>query len=228
MIHFSPDDTRTDEAKRLIQARRERGFEDAKTAADFFGWNYTTYSQHERGERGLRKAVAEKYAKAFRVSVAWLTTGEGKNVTSYTAPVMGLVGAGAEINVGVEQVPPEGFYDIDTIVPLPPDVVAFEVVGDSMYPRYDPGDVIVCQEKGQSVDDLRDGAEAAVLVDDGRRFLKKVRREPTGTFTLESHNAAPIFGVRLTWASPVLFMIPTDRWSKVTNGHRKPRLKPGV
>ena len=228
MIQLASEDLRTDEAKRLSEARRARGFEDAKAAASYFGWNYTTYSQHERGERGLKKAVAEKYAKAFRISAGWLTTGEGGRETSFTAPVMGFVGAGAEINVGIEQVPPGGFYDIDTIIPLPADVVAFEVVGDSMYPRYDPGDVIVCYEKSLSIPEMADGTYAAVLLDDDRRFLKKVRREPGGTFTLESHNAPAIYGVRITWAADVLATIPATRWSKVTNGHRKPRLKAGA
>lgn len=68
---------RTEEAQRLVDARVHRGFSEAAAAAKFFGWNYDTYIQHERGERGLRKAVAEKYAKAYRVSTAWLMTGEG-------------------------------------------------------------------------------------------------------------------------------------------------------
>lgn len=70
-------DDRPEEAKRLQQARERRGFASARDAADFFGWNYTTYSQHERGERGLSRAAA-KYAPSLRVSEGWLLTGEGK------------------------------------------------------------------------------------------------------------------------------------------------------
>ncbi len=69
-------DDRPDGAKRLQLAREKRGFETARAAADFFGWNYDSYIQHERGERGLTRA-AGRYAIAFRVSPGWLLTGEG-------------------------------------------------------------------------------------------------------------------------------------------------------
>lgn len=228
MIQFASEDTRTDEAKRLIQARRDRGFEDAKAAADFFGWNYTTYSQHERGERGLKKAVAEKYATAFRVSVGWLTTGESRQQNTFSAPVMGRIGAGAQIDVGSEQVPMGGFYDIDTIVALPADAVAFEVTGESMEPRYSAGDVIVVREKGQAIEDIDDGTEVAVELQDGMRYLKKIWRDPNGTFTLQSHNAPPIFGAKPTWVSDVLVILPSHKWKKLTNGQRKPSLRAGA
>ena len=69
-------DTRPDYAKRLEGARIARGFKTAKSACDFFGWNYNSYAQHEQGNRGISR-VSAKYAKAYRVSEAWLLTGEG-------------------------------------------------------------------------------------------------------------------------------------------------------
>ncbi len=53
-----------------------RNFATAKDAALRFGWNYNTYSQHERGHSGITRA-AKDYARAFKVSEAWLLTGEG-------------------------------------------------------------------------------------------------------------------------------------------------------
>lgn len=70
-------DDRPEAAKRLQQAREHKGFGSAKAAADFFGWNYDSYIQHERGERGLSRA-AQRYALAFNVSAGWLLTGEGE------------------------------------------------------------------------------------------------------------------------------------------------------
>lgn len=69
-------DDRPDFAKRLEKARIERGFRTAKEAARYFGWTYETYIQHEQGIRGISRA-ASRYAEAFRVSEAWLLTGEG-------------------------------------------------------------------------------------------------------------------------------------------------------
>lgn len=66
-----------DQAARLETARLARGFDSPAAACRFFGWNYDTYIQHERGERGLTRA-AKRYAEGLRVSEAWLLTGEGR------------------------------------------------------------------------------------------------------------------------------------------------------
>lgn len=75
-MHIMEYDDRPDFAKRLEKARMDRGFKTAKDAARYFDWTYETYIQHEQGIRGISRA-AGKYAKAFRVSEAWLLTGEG-------------------------------------------------------------------------------------------------------------------------------------------------------
>ncbi len=54
-----------------------RGFATAKAAAERFGFNYNTYSQHERGHVGITRA-AKDYARAYKVREAWLLTGEGE------------------------------------------------------------------------------------------------------------------------------------------------------
>lgn len=77
MQNAGMNDDRPEPAKRLEQARIARGFKTAKDAANFFGWNYISYSQHESGERGITRA-AGKYAAGYRVSEGWLLTGEGQ------------------------------------------------------------------------------------------------------------------------------------------------------
>lgn len=82
------DEVLPDQAIRLRQAREARGFPDAKAAAKFFGFVYDTYAQHENGNRGIRRAVAERYGKAYGVSPAWLLTGEGTRVAAVpTRPI---------------------------------------------------------------------------------------------------------------------------------------------
>ncbi|WP_144755876.1 XRE family transcriptional regulator [Bartonella saheliensis] len=71
-----PDKTK-DQSSRLMKARLLRGFRSAKEATRYFGWNYSSYIQHEQGLRGISRA-SKKYAKAFRISEAWLLTGEGE------------------------------------------------------------------------------------------------------------------------------------------------------
>lgn len=76
------DEVLPDQALRLRQAREARGFADAKAAAKFFGFVYDTYAQHENGNRGIRRSVAERYGKAYGISPAWLLTGEGSRAAA--------------------------------------------------------------------------------------------------------------------------------------------------
>lgn len=62
-------------ATRLRQAREKAGYETPTAAAAAFGWPYPTYAAHENGSRGIRPDAMLRYAKAFRVSAAWLLDG---------------------------------------------------------------------------------------------------------------------------------------------------------
>lgn len=64
---------------RLKAARVAAGFESAAAAAARFGWPYPTYAQHESGA-GLGRSSA-RYARAFKVSEAWLLTGAGPGIS---------------------------------------------------------------------------------------------------------------------------------------------------
>lgn len=66
-----------DPDERLKWARERAGLDNATAAAHKFGWNENTYRSHENGTRGFKKKTADKYARAFKVPVAWLLVGEG-------------------------------------------------------------------------------------------------------------------------------------------------------
>lgn len=139
-----------------------------------------------------------------------------------TAAVMGQIGAGAEITPELEQVPEDGLFEIEAAVVLPSDAIGFEVVGTSMWPRYDPGDVVICLRMGMSPENIPDGEEAAVRTGDGHRYLKRVLRTgKEGVFNLESHNAAaPIRNVTLSWASDVWTIVRASKWRRLTEADR--------
>ena len=65
------------QAARLKVAREEAGFSDATEAATHFGFPIVAYRSHENGIRGIKPTVAKKYAKAYKVSSGWLSTGDG-------------------------------------------------------------------------------------------------------------------------------------------------------
>lgn len=214
--------TTSDIHDRLKQTRAEAGYSTATDAARAFGWPISSYLGYENGDREPGKDTARKIAEAYRISLDWLLTGRGSPGRKATLTIMGRIGAGAEIDAGVEQVPEEGLYDIESTIPLPDGAIGFEVVGESMWPRYDPGDVIVCLRDGVPLQELLDGEEAAVRLNDGRRFLKRVlKTAEKGVFNLESHNAAPIRGVVLDWAADVLATIRASKWRRITDADRR-------
>ncbi|MGH6834911.1 MAG: S24 family peptidase [Methylocella sp.] len=164
--------------------------------------------------RGITTETLIALAPVLRTTAAWLLEGVGDSAFGNLVRVVGRVGAGAEIQPGFEQVTAEGLYQIEVPHPLPPDAIAFEVEGDGMWPRYDPGDVIICWRLGTNVEKVIDW-EAAVRTADGKCYLKRIRPGATsGTFDLESHNAAPIRSVRIAWAAEIKEIVRSGQWHR--------------
>lgn len=146
-------------ADRLRAARRRAGYLSAAEAAISLGVAVPTYAHHENGTRGFARHAAH-YAKRFRVPVEWLLTGEGTPPASGLSPddratpiapindislprdlpIMGIAAAayiGAVTMgraIGYEMRPPSLLHV--------PDAYALYVAGDSMEPRYRPGDIV--------------------------------------------------------------------------------------
>ncbi len=166
--------------------------------------------------RGITTETLIALAPVLKTTAAWLLEGVGEqtpgNINS--VQVVGRIGAGAEIQPEFEQIPPEGLYEIEVPFPVSADAIAFQIEGDSMWPRYDPGDVIICWRQGTNVNEVI-GWEAAVRTADGKRYLKRIQRGATsGTFDLESHNAAPIRGVRIEWAAEIKGVVRSGQWRR--------------
>jgi hypothetical protein len=171
--------------------------------------------------RGITTETLSALAPVLQTTAAWLLGGVGEADPNTHVRVVGRIGAGAEILPEVEQIPPEGLFEIEVPFPIPESSIAFEVEGDSMWPRYDPGDIILCWREGADAEEVI-GWEAAVRTADGKRYLKRIRRGAVaGTFDLESHNAAPIRGVLLEWAAQIQAVVRAGQWRQFTPGRRK-------
>lgn len=133
----------------------------------------------------------------------------------YPVPIMGYVGAGAEIMPEFEQVPPEGLDQVHVPFPLPDDMMALEIRGDSMLPVYKDGHVLVVYRDQKKPVTAFFGEDAAVRTSDGRRFLKTIMRG--SPITLMSFNAAPIENVSLDWIGEIFAVIPRAQLKKTAN-----------
>lgn len=191
--------------ERIRRARVEAHFETAADAARAFGWNVNTYTSTENGNRGVTPHKALEYSRAFGVTLDWLMTGRGPmRRKRRMIQVVGHVGAGARLYY--EEAGP-----LDEIE-APPGADegdrAVRVRGDSLYPRYMDGDVVVFGEA--TTPGLALGRDCICQLEDGVMLLKRIQpgSQPE-TYTLASHNEAPILNARVVSAHIVKWHRPS-------------------
>ena len=137
-----------------------------------------TYVHHENGRSGLSRA-GERYAKFFRVNLEWLLTGKGP-MRGQSIPVMGKVCAGAHVEYFDKSAPPENIELID-----PKRLAALQVDGESMYPRFYPGEFVLFDLENVPPATLLN-QYAVVQTLEGERLIKILREGRTpGLYTLE-------------------------------------------
>ncbi|MDH2341720.1 S24 family peptidase [Bradyrhizobium sp. SSUT18] len=142
------------------------------------------------------------------------------------APIMGRVGAGAVIEPDYEQVPPEGLGDIALPFPIMEETIAFEIVGDSMLPKYESGDVIVVYKDQRHPLSSFYGEEAVVRLKTGERYLKTIERgKSPSVVNLSSFNAKQIVGVKLEWVGEICLSMPKGQLERLRAKSARPRKK---
>lgn len=88
--------TETVQGQRLVFARKQAGYDTARSAAEALGVPYPTYAGHENGSRGFLHS-AGRYALFFKVRSQWLWEGVGPIKPGQQHPVVELY----------ERIPPE-------------------------------------------------------------------------------------------------------------------------
>lgn len=196
---------------RLRAARLEAKYEDAVDAARAYGWRESTYISHENGTRGLKPAVADRYAKAFKVPVEWLLYGKPRKAarpaeTPKTVPLVGYVGAGAEAYFFGDQ---GKLGDVTAPDGASAETVAVEVRGDSLGPLFDRW-LVFYDDVHRPVTQDQINKLCVVGLPDGRILIKKLQksRGRNGLFHLLSNTEAPILDVEIDWAAKVINMVP--------------------
>lgn len=163
-------------AKRLVSARKAAGFAGQKAVVERFGWNINNYKAHESGRNGFGIADAKKYAKAFTVNPEWLQFGIGLptdddriiDVSATLTEQSNAVVTGEIAKKGVK-IPlygaavggEDGEFELngnrlDDVFAPPslsgiPEAYAVQVVGDSMWPRYEDRETVYANPKRRPV-----------------------------------------------------------------------------
>jgi transcriptional regulator with XRE-family HTH domain len=143
----------------------------------------------------IRADKANQLAAALDLPVgAIVASGAVSAASSVAIPVMGRVGAGAKVEFSDD----EAELAISEAIAFPGGlrIGALVVQGDSQYPRFRNGEVVLFERKLIPIEDLV--GEFAILDSlDGRRLLKIPRRGAGETWNLESANAPVEEGVAL-------------------------------
>lgn len=150
---------------------------------------------HCADRRGISSENAIAYARVLKISSGWLLTGEGRPDRAMI-PLMGEVGAGAQVFVFADEV----IEEIDAPVGAEDGDVAFIIRGDSWAPVFNEGGLLVVRP----VQDFNEALfkRAVVTLSDGSRWFKTLLpgQEP-GTYTLQALSGALIPNVRVTAAA---------------------------
>lgn len=191
--------------ERLAKALAERGI-NMMTASRLAGKSDTYVRDLLKRDKEPTIENFMALAKVVGKPVSYLI-GETE-LTTTTVPVMGFVGAGAEVSPEFEQVPPEGLDQIEVPFPLPDEMIALQIRGDSMLPAYRDGMAVIVYRNQRKPLQSFYGEDAAVRTSDGRRFLKTIMRGQNGLVNLLSWNAAPIENVQLEWVGEIFATLP--------------------
>lgn len=155
----------------------------------------------ESGKRKLTVDWMEKLAPPLGVLPSDLM------LSSKSVPVLGYVGAGAEVYSIDDHAKGSGMFE--TSAPpqgATPSMVALVVRGDSMSPAYEDGDIIYYDQQVTGDYDHLVGKRVVARLEDGRTFVKKLRKNSEGQYWLHSHNADPIVNPRIAWLAAVLWV----------------------
>jgi transcriptional regulator with XRE-family HTH domain len=183
----------------LRELRQKAGLSQ-EALARLMGTTRSQLNKLERGERRLTEKWIERAAKALGVPMARI-------IEIDTVPLLGLVGAGAQLVFNHETHGP--FDEVDPPPESSGSVVAVEVKGDSMLPSAENGDLLYYEDRREPVTDDLLNRLCVIGLPDGRVMVKKLQRgRSPGLFHLYSSNGDPIFDQPVAWAARVTWIKP--------------------
>ncbi|MDK8216364.1 MULTISPECIES: helix-turn-helix domain-containing protein [Sphingomonas] len=183
-------------ANRIKKYRNRAGLTQEQLAT-LVGTGKSMIVKLERGERDLNERWLTKISKVLDC--------QPKDLLDEDVAIVGKIGAGGSIIF-------EDMGETDRVA-RPPEtagtLVGLEVEGESMLPKFDPGDIVFISRDHDGVNPTDIGSYCAVRLSTGETLLKILARgSRPGAFSLRSLNAADIEDVALDWASPIRAITP--------------------
>lgn len=157
---------------RLKEARKAKGLTQVEVAK-IIGISQNGYSDWERGRNRVDAVSLNRLADLYGVSTEYLLgVDESPSKSAIRIPVLGSVPAG---------IPLEAIEDVIDWEEIPADMsaggheyFALKVQGDSMWPEYLPGDVVIVRKQPT----CESGDDCVVYVNGYDATLKTVRLNP--------------------------------------------------
>lgn len=190
--------------KTLQKLRLEAGYQSVKEFASRYGFSYATYRRWELGEREPNSDDLIIIAGVHNVTVdqiLGLADLSKRNLKAIRIPVLGRIPAGVPIDaiediLDWEELDPQQFN---------PDHEYFGLVvrGDSMYPEYLDGDIIIVQQ----TEDADSGKDVVAYVNGYEATLKRLYRYENGSIELRPINPnyeSKKFSIEEVKAEPVV------------------------
>ena len=184
---------------RIRKILEERGVT-AETLANDTGFNQGQVSRWLSGARRTNTDFLKAVAKYFDLPISAL-------FEPFEIPIVGYIGAGAEFYAIDDHEKGAGLDTIEAPLNCPPNAVAVKVRGDSMFPVYCEGDVIIYAERRTDIDEFLNKRCVCGLAD-GRILVKNITRGSEGLYTLTSFNSPPIEDVVVEWAARITWVEP--------------------
>ena len=191
--------TNTEWLEAQLKANKKHG-KTAKELAARLGISASGVSDMLNGRREIRLDQLSIMADFFQATPPTIAA-------TFIVPVIGKIGAGGAIDTTAENHTSPLFH-IYVDQHHQPSTVAYQVSGDSMFPKYSDGDIVLVDMRGNDPSFIV-GRDAVVFIADEGRFLKQIAHgSKPDLYDLISHNAPPMRDKALKWASRVKGSIP--------------------
>lgn len=160
----------------------------------------------------LTAEMAERLAPHLKTTPARLL--RLRTVGAFAVPLGGRIGAGGAIDTSTEQDQPGVSYEVEVMVDVQDAAIAYQVMGDSMLPVYEPDTVIICRAHTQDISRHVGRRVAVGTVEHGRQLKILHQGSRPDVFDLVSLNQAypTLRDVKVEWVARIAAIIPADEW----------------